>query len=94
MAEMMSFKLFAEPFDKMTVEAGRTSDRVTRYALRQVGRQVAKAARAKAPKYTVTKGSKTARGSERKPFVDQRALAESGNLKKSIKNRKRMERGG
>ena len=87
MGDSVSMKVFAEPFTKMTKDAERTSDKVTRYALREVGRQVAKAARKEAPKYTIT----VDRSGKHKPYVDRRALAEAGNLRKSIKNRKRMD---
>jgi len=90
-AETVSFKMFTGEFEKMTVDAQRTSDRVTRYALRQVGREVAKAARKEAPKYS---GQSPPPKGRTKGYVDHRALAEAGNLRKSIKNRKRMDHVG
>jgi len=90
-AETVSLKVFSEPFTKMTADAERTSDKVTRYALRQVGREVAKAARKEAPKYS---GQSPPPPGRTKGYVDHRAVAEAGNLRKSIKNRKRMDHVG
>lgn len=57
----------------------RAETKASMYGVRSVGRAVARAAKAQAPVY---------HGS------DPRAMAESGNLRKSIKNARRMDRAG
>ena len=71
----ISFSLFTKPFTDMTVEANKVTDKATMFALRSTGRFIQRAAKAKAPVYH---------------GPDPRAQAESGNLKKSIRNSKRL----
>ena len=71
MANDISFRVITKPFEDATHSMDRAVQRATMYALRTQGRAVIKAAKPAAPVYKGT---------------DARALAESGNLKKSIRN--------
>jgi hypothetical protein len=75
----ISFSFDTSAFDAMTVEIKDPTKRATMYAMRATGRYLARIAKGNAPVY---KGS------------DPRATAESGNLKKSIKNAKRLTSAG
>lgn len=79
MADGISFTWDASQFNAMTVEIGPVTRRATMYAMRATGRYLAGVAKSKAPVY---------RGD------DPRAKAESGNLKKSIKNARRLSNNG
>jgi hypothetical protein len=75
----ISFSMFTDPFNAMVADANRLSDRATMYALRATGRRLASRARSKAPVY---KGD------------DYRARGESGNLRRSIRNARRLTSAG
>jgi hypothetical protein len=75
----ISFTMDSEGFTEMVVQLGDGADKATKYALRATGRFIQRSAKAKAPVYHGT---------------DPRATAESGNLKKSIKNAKRLTGAG
>lgn len=83
MPDGISFSLITKPFKDMTVEANRVTDKATMFALRQTGRDAGKVARSK-----LTPGAGVYSG------TDPRAQAESGQLRKSIKNSKRLTRTG
>jgi hypothetical protein len=75
MADGLSISMLTGPFNDSMDEWNHAADKATMYALRATGRYIGRAAKAKAPVYNGT---------------DPRAQAESGNLKKSIKNAKRL----
>ena len=77
MADSFSLHVFTDAWDEMQAELKVASDRATMYALRATGRAVRAAARGAAPVYRGT---------------DKRAMAESGNLKKSIKSSRNLTR--
>jgi hypothetical protein len=79
-AETVSFRLLTGEFDKMMTDAQRASDKTTRYALREIGRQVAKISKAELASKVQYK-------------VDD-PRENRGDLKRSIKNRRRMDRLG
>lgn len=79
MADDFSMVTITAPFKAALDDANRVSDKATMFALRSLGRFTGRAAKAKAPVYRGT---------------DPRAQAESGNLKKSIKNSKRLTQVG
>ncbi len=79
--------IFGE-FDSQRKEAEKQSAATIRYALRQIGNDVAKVAKTVAPVY---KGSTNKKG---RHYIDHRAEMESGNLKKSIHNAKKLDRIG
>ena len=79
MSDGLSFHLFTQPFEDAMAEVSRTTDRTTMYALRATGRAMARVAKSRAPVYE---------------GPDPRATAESGNLRKSIKNSRRITRLG
>lgn len=79
MADGFNLHLFTEPWDEMQDALKVASDRATMYALRATGRALIRSAKAKAPVYTGT---------------DPRAVAESGQLRKSIKNGRVIKQGG
>ena len=74
-----NIEFITKPFTDTMIDVRKTSNRATMYALRQTGRQLAKIAKAKAPVYKGT---------------DKRAIAESGNLRRSIKNARRIDQLG
>ena len=69
--ELFSINWITAPFDDVMKDSARVTDRATLYALRATGRAMGRVAKSNAPVY---KGD------------DPRAQAESGQLKKSIKN--------
>jgi hypothetical protein len=71
--------MITSPFTDAMAEMDKAQDKATMFALRSSGRYLARAAKAVAPVYHGT---------------DPRAMAESGNLKKSIRNAKRLTSGG
>src|ERR1700730_16238390 len=75
----ISFTMITAPFTDAMAEMDKVQDRATMYALRATGRYLGRVAKAKAP---VDHGT------------DPRATAESGNLKKSIRNSKRLTNAG
>ena len=75
----ISFDMLTGPFNDRAKELNKVTDKATMYALRATGRYIIRAAKAKAPVYHGT---------------DPRATAESGNLKKSIRNSRRLVRAG
>ena len=62
----------------------KAEDRATQYAMRATGRQLAKTAKSIAPKYPGPMNAQTE--------VDQRALAESGALRTSIRNARQLKK--
>lgn len=78
MGDGISFEWDATDFFAMTDQIGPITRRATMYAMRATGRVLARAAKSGAPIY---KGD------------DPRAAAESGNLRKSIKNARRLDGG-
>lgn len=79
MATGFSFTMLTAPFKAEMTEMDRVQAKATMFALRSTGRYIQRAAKAKAPVYHGT---------------DPRAVAESGNLKKSIRNAKRLTSAG
>ena len=71
MSELTSLEWITAPFHDTMKDVARVTDKATLYGLRAVGRKGAAAARKNAPVYKGT---------------DPRAVAESGNLRKSITN--------
>jgi len=71
MAEFVSMSMITGQAKAAFAEMDRVTDKSTLYALRASGRLIVRKAKAKAPVYNGT---------------DPRAMAESGNLKKSISN--------
>ena len=69
--ELFSIEWITAPFEDVMKDSARVTNRATLYALRATGRAMGRVAKSKAPVY---KGD------------DPRAQAESGQLKKSIKN--------
>ena len=83
---MFSLDLLTGPFKDWKRDLDRTTDKTTMYVLRAVGRNIAAAARPSAPVYPGPLNKSTS--------TDYRALAEAGNLKKSIANAKKLNRVG
>lgn len=79
MSDGVSWHLVLEPWDEMMAALEVAQNRATQYALRATGRALIRSAKAKAPVYS---GS------------DPRAAAESGQLRKSIKNGRVIKQGG
>jgi hypothetical protein len=79
MATGISFTMITAPFTEATAGLAKAADKATMKALRSTGRGLQRAAKANAPVYHGT---------------DPRAVAESGNLKKSIRNAKRITQHG
>lgn len=77
MANDIHFDWDARQFYTMTDEIGPMTKRATMYAMRATGRLIARTAKAKAPVYKGTD--------------DPRAIAESGALRKSIRNARRLD---
>jgi hypothetical protein len=75
MATGISVSMVTAPFKESLAEMDKQERRATMYALRATGRSTQRAAKSVAPVYHGT---------------DPRAMAESGNLKKSIRNSKRL----
>jgi hypothetical protein len=75
MAAGISFSMVTAPFKESVAEMDKQERKATMYALRAVGRSAQRAAKSVAPVYHGT---------------DPRAEAESGNLKKSIRNARRL----
>lgn len=82
----VSVEIVTKPWKDMTHEAERVARRATMFGLRAVGRAVIRDARQIAPVYP---GSHN-----RSAYPDPRAEAEAGNLRKSIRNAKRIKRVG
>jgi hypothetical protein len=79
MADGFSISMLTGPFNDSIAEMNRVTDKATMYGLRTVGRTMQKAIKPKVPVYSGT---------------DPRAQAESGNLKKSVRNSKRLVKVG
>lgn len=79
MSSGISFTMITAPFTEAAADMAKLQDKATMFALRSTGRYIGRAAKAKAPVYHGT---------------DPRATAESGNLKKSIRNSKRLTSAG
>ena len=75
MADGISFTFDTHEFTEMTDGMIEANKKATMYAMRATGRYLARTAKARAPVYKGT---------------DPRAMAESGNLKKSITNAKKL----
>lgn len=75
MADGFSISMLTGPFSDSMDEWARVTDKATMYGLRTVGRTMQKAIKPKVPVYSGT---------------DPRAKAESGNLRKSVRNSKRL----
>ena len=79
MGDGISFTMDTTQFTAMTEGTVKAVPKATMYAMRATGRYLARTAKAKAPVY---KGD------------DPRAMAESGSLRKSIKNARRLTNAG
>ena len=79
MANDISVKWITQPFMDTMKEVDKVTDKATLYALRATGRSLVRAAKKRAPVY---KG------------LDERARAESGNLRKSISNERKINHVG
>jgi hypothetical protein len=79
MADGVSFNMVTAPFTDAMGRIDKATDRASMKALRATGRYVQQTAKEQVPVYHGT---------------DPRAVAESGNLKKSIRNAKRITRDG
>lgn len=76
MADGIYFDWDASAFDAMVTDIKPATRRATMYAMRATGRRLAAVAKARAPVYHGD---------------DPRATAESGNLRKSIRNARRLD---
>ena len=79
MTDTVSFTMDTRQFDEMAEGTVKANHKATMYAMRATGRYMVRIAKAKAPVYKGT---------------DPRAMAESGNLRRSIANAKRLENAG
>ena len=80
----MGFEITKNTFTSVAAEIRHKQSATNKYTLRETGRQLGKIAKAAAPKYKITTPAKG------KPYVDPRAAAESGALKRSIRNGKEI----
>ena len=80
----MGFEITKNTFTGVVGEIRHKQSATNKYTLRETGRQLGKIAKAAAPKYKITTPA------DGKPYVDPRAAAESGALKRSIRNGKEI----